>query len=76
MTAAHTPPEAVTACSLDLPSNQAMRCSKSFRALVLFGVVALVAAFYQSIMPPSTSAVTVTIPLKPRQRVQPRPRSR
>ena len=49
-------------------SNQAMRCSKSFRALILFGVVALITAVYQSITPPS-SAVTVTTPLKPRQRV-------
>ena len=49
-------------------SNQAMRRSKSFRALVLFGVVALVTAFYQSITPPS-SAVPVTTPLKPRQHV-------
>ena len=49
-------------------SNQAMRSSKSFRALVLFGVVALVTAFYQSITPPS-SAVPVTTPLKPRQHV-------
>ena len=45
-----------------------MRSSKSFRALVLFGVVALVTAFYQSITPPS-SAVPVTTPLKPRQHV-------
>ena len=45
-----------------------MRCSKSFRALILFGVVALVTAVYQSITPPS-SAITVTTPPKPRQRV-------
>ena len=38
-----------------------MRYSKSFRALVLFGVVALVTAVYKSIAPPS-SAVTVTTP--------------
>ena len=49
-------------------SNQAMRYSKSFRALVLFGVVALVTAVYKSITPPS-SAVPVTTPLEPRQHV-------
>jgi len=50
-------------------SNQAMRYSKSsFRALVLFGVVALVTAVYKSITPPS-SAVPVTTPLKSRQHV-------
>ena len=46
-------------------SNQAMRHSKSFRALVLFGVVALVTAVYQSITPPS-SALTITTGLTPR----------
>ena len=55
-------------CSLDLPFSQAMHCSKSFRALVLFGVVALVTAIYQSITPPS-SALTVPTGLTPRQRV-------
>ena len=49
-----------------------MRCSKSFCALVLFGVIALVTAVYQSITPPS-SADTVTMPLQPRQRVKPLP---
>ena len=47
-------------------SNQAMRHSKSFRALVLFGVVALVTAVYQSIKPPS-SALTITTGLTPRR---------
>ena len=45
-----------------------MRYSKSFRALVLFGVVALVTAFYQSITPPS-SALTIPTGLTPRQHV-------
>ena len=45
-----------------------MRYSKSFRALVLFGVVALVTAVYKSITPPSW-AVPVTTPLEPRQHV-------
>ena len=58
-------------CSLDLvvPFSQAMHCSKSFRALVLFGVVALVTAFYQSMTP---LARTVTTGPKPRQRVEQR----
>ena len=42
-----------------------MHRSKSFRALVLFGVVALVTAVYQSIKPPS-SALTITTGLTPR----------
>ena len=46
-----------------------MHRSTSFRALVLFAVVALVAALYQSITPPS-SALTITTGLTPRQRVQ------
>jgi hypothetical protein len=45
-----------------------MHCSKSFRALVLFGVVAIVTALYQSITPPS-SALTIPTGLTPRQRV-------
>ena len=50
-------------------SNQAMRRSKSFRALVLFGVVvALVTAFYQSITLPS-SVPTITTGLTPRHSV-------
>ena len=43
-----------------------MRHSKSFRALVLFGVVALVTAVYQSIKPPSL-ALTITTGLTPRR---------
>ena len=43
------------------------RC-KSFRALFLFGVVAFVTAFYQSMTPPS-SALTVTTGLKSRHSV-------
>ena len=50
-------------------SNQAMHRSTSFRALVLFGVVALVTAFYQSITPHS-SALAIPTGLTPRQRVQ------
>ena len=42
-----------------------MHRSTSFRALVLFGVVALVTALYQSITPPS-SALTITTGLTPR----------
>ena len=45
--------------------GQAMHRSKSFRALVLFGVVALVTALYQSITPPS-SALTIPTGLTPR----------
>jgi len=54
--------------SLDLSFSQVMHCSKSFRALVLFGVVAIVTALYQSITPPS-SALTIPTGLTPRQRV-------
>ena len=46
-----------------------MHRSTSFRALVLFGVVALVTALYQSITPPS-SALAIPTGLTPRQRVQ------
>ena len=49
--------------------GQEMHCSKSFRALVLFGVVALATAFHQSIAPPS-SALTIPTGLTPRQRVK------
>ena len=49
--------------------GQEMHCSKSFRALVLFGVVALVTALYQSITTPS-SALTIPTGLTPRQRVK------
>ena len=49
--------------------GQAMHCSKSVRALVLFGVVALVTALYQSITPPS-SALTIPTGLTPRQLVK------
>ena len=45
-----------------------MHRSQSFRALVLFGIVALVTAFYQSITPPS-SALTITTGLTPRHSV-------
>ena len=45
--------------------GQAMHRSKSFRALVLFGVVALVTALYQSITPP-LSALTIPTGLTPR----------
>ena len=67
----HTPQHprsCYSACSLDQPYGQAMHCSKSFRALVLFGVVALVTAFYQSITPPS-SALTIPTGLTPRRHV-------
>ena len=61
-----TPPRSCdSVCSLDLPFSQAMHRSKSFRALVLFGVVALVTALYQSITPPS-SALTIPTGLTPR----------
>ena len=64
-----TPPRSCdSVCSLDLPFSQAMHRSKSFRALVLFGVVALVTAFYQSITPPS-SALTIPTGLTPRRHV-------
>ena len=46
-------------------SNQAMHRSTSFRALVLFGIVALVTALYQLITPPS-SALTIPTGLMPR----------
>ena len=46
-----------------------MHRSTSFRALVLFGVVALVTALYQSITPPSL-ALTIPTGLSPRQRVK------
>ena len=45
-----------------------MHRSKSFRALVLFGALALVTAVYQSITPPS-SALTTRTGLTPQQRV-------
>ena len=45
--------------------NQAMHCSMSCRALVLVGVVALVAAFYQS-----TPRSAVTTGPTSRQRVE------
>ena len=46
-----------------------MHRSTSFRALVLFGVVALVTALCQSVTPPS-SALTIPNGLTPRQRVK------
>ena len=48
--------------------GQEMHCSKSFHALVLFGVVALVTALYQSITPPS-SALTIPTGLMPHHSV-------
>ena len=70
VTATQHTPEAVTACMLTRSiSNQAMHRSTSFRALVLFGVVALVTALYQSITPPSL-ALTIPTGLTPRQRVK------
>ena len=73
VTAAQHPTEAVTACSLDVPSHQAMHCSMSFRAFVLVGVVALVTAFYQSTQRPV--ALTVTTGLTSRASVLNRARS-
>ena len=57
---------------VDLPFSQAMHCSKSFRALVLFGIVALVTAFYYQSMTPPSSARTVTTGPKPRHSVEQR----
>jgi hypothetical protein len=46
-----------------------MHRSTSFRALVLFGVVALVTALYQSITPPSSALAIIPTGLTPQQRV-------